>query len=79
MACTDSVLSKKVPVSISGSERPLGGLHPQGLPGLTDYFGTCFCHTFALFNGLTGHVLLFPFAGRSAVSGLCAFRGVISL
>lgn len=75
MAGTDGVLSKKVPVSIPGSERPLGGLHPQGLPGFTDYFGTRFRHTLALFNGLTGHVLLFPFAGLfSSIRSLCLQR-----
>lgn len=71
MACANTVLAKKVPVSIPGSEWSLGGLDPQGLSGFTDYFRTCFHQRVALFNGLTGHFWLALFAGHSATSHLC--------
>lgn len=70
MARANSVLAKKVPVSIPGSEWSLGGLDPQRLSGFTDYFRTCFHQRVALFNGLTGHFWLALFTGRSAASDL---------
>lgn len=69
--CTNRALSKKLPVSFSGSKWPLGGLDSQGLSGFTDNFCTRLPQSVAPWNEWAANLMFSLHRGHLGLCDIC--------